>query len=135
MRIERYARRRALISLTPLIDVVFILLVFFMLAARLTGQSAMEVHSASRAAATPVRDDSVLVRIHAGGRLELNGDMLARPALMRHLQALLQRQPRLRVLVQPSVGVVLQQLVELLQGLEDAGVPNVSLLPTPEPRT
>ncbi|WP_373510748.1 ExbD/TolR family protein, partial [Thiocapsa sp.] len=80
MRFESPAPRRRLIGLTPLIDVVFILLVFFMLASSLVKWQALEMEApASAAVGTPVIG-SWLVRVRPES-LDLNAETLVADAL------------------------------------------------------
>ena len=66
-------RRRPLISLTPLIDVVFILLVFFMLASSFLDWRSIDLNAPAQAAAGPAIEGALLVEIHPD-RLLLSGE-------------------------------------------------------------
>ena len=62
---NRSARKRPLVSLTPLIDVVFILLVFFMLATSFLDWRAIDLDAPVQAAAGNAADNALLVEIRA----------------------------------------------------------------------
>ncbi|NBC47450.1 MAG: biopolymer transporter ExbD [Gammaproteobacteria bacterium] len=113
--------RRRLITLTPLIDVVFILLLFFMLASRLTQLDAIPVDAPARAqAATPT--PALLLRIHADGQLDLNGEPIPAGELEPALSGWLERAPTLRVLLQPADQVPLQTTLGVFDRVAAAGV-------------
>lgn len=65
------------INLTPLIDVVFLLLIFFMVTTTFTRESQLEVELPQIQSEQGMVDDQrVDVVIDAGGNIEINGEML-----------------------------------------------------------
>lgn len=123
MRLELPPRRRAQISLTPLIDVVFILLVFFMLASNFTQLRAIEVITPAAASGLASGSEALLVRVYTDERVELNGRLLVLDELQGQVRQAAQGRA---VLVQPMEEARLQTLVNVLERL--AGIPNVSLV-------
>jgi biopolymer transport protein ExbD len=120
--------RRPLVSLTPLIDVVFILLVFFMLASSFSSEQIIDmlvpVDSSTNAES---RAGAALVRINRDGGLDLNGETLSRTELAQRVAAWsVSEQPR-RYLVQPGRGVSVQQIVTVVDLLKSSGAGSVSL--------
>jgi biopolymer transport protein ExbD len=122
MRIESPGRQRSLISLTPLIDVVFILLLFFMLTSNFTQLRAIGITIPAEAGAPAGGEQTVLVRVHADERLELDGQPVQLSELAERIRQVANGRP---VLVQPVGDARLQTLVTVLDQL--AGVPGVSL--------
>ena len=121
-------RRRRLISLTPLIDVVFILLLFFMLASNFIEWRAIALNTpAHSASSSATKDRAVLVRLARDGSIDLNGQVLTLQQLGEQLQPFLNRNPKQAVLVQPSADTELQTLVNLLDKLTAIGVQNLTL--------
>lgn len=74
MRIEVARRRPPLIRLTPLIDVVFILLVFFMLASSFLDWRAFEVAVPAPSGEVDPARDPVRIEVGADGALTVQGD-------------------------------------------------------------
>lgn len=123
MRLSVERSRRRLISLTPLIDVVLILLVFFMLASNFNRWQVIVLDTPPPpAVSTGEARGAVLLRVHGDGRLDLNGLPVNSETLERRLGELLQRDPEQPVLVQPGRGVDLQDLVSVLDRLHRLGV-------------
>ena len=120
-------RRRARVSLTPLIDVVFILLVFFMLASSLLDWRSIELDASAKAAAAPSKNESVIVDVLTDG-IQLAGETVALDTLTERLRKRVAKTPDQRVLVKPAPGVVLQDAIVVLDRLSDAGVTNMSLI-------
>lgn len=128
MRLEIPARpRRRLISLTPLIDVVFILLLFFMLASNLTRLHAVPLDAQASQQTQAEGEPALLLRIQADGQLDLNGELVSAALLPELLREQLQRAPDLRVLVQPDDAVPLQVTLGVFDRLAAAGVPRLRL--------
>ena len=120
-------RRRNLISLTPLIDVVFILLVFFMLASSFLDWRAIELNPPQRAGGGDALTGAMLVEVRASG-LRLAGEAIELPTLMERLRQQADNDPDLRVLIRPGEGVSLQRTVDVLDHLNAAEIDNVSLI-------
>ena len=121
-------RRRARVSLTPLIDVVFILLVFFMLASSFTDWRSLRLTAAGTGgAAAPGLVGAMLVEVRPGG-VRLSGRRMAPDALAARLSARRETHPDTRVLVRPAGGVAMQRVVDLLDRLSAAGIARLDLV-------
>jgi biopolymer transport protein ExbD len=111
-------------SLTPMIDVVFLLLVFFMLAARFGLDQAIPLKVGAGAGTWegPPR----LVDILPDGQ-RLNGVPVSADALATGLAPLvsLQSDP---IVLRPRDGASLQRLVDVMEGLEAAGFTGLVLV-------
>ena len=125
--IAKVRRRRSLISLTPLIDVVFILLVFFMLASSFLDWRSITLAAPSAEASAAPMEGAVLVEIRPSG-LRLAGRTLSLDALEAGLRARLAEKPDQAVFVKPAAGIPLQDAVAVLDRLSAAGVTKLSLI-------
>lgn len=112
-------------SLTPMIDVVFLLLVFFMLAARFGQDVGLTLATAGGAGAAyqgPPRlvefDDS---------SLWLNGAEINRDALPDAVLGLMPSEDAI-VVLRPRDGARVQELTDVTEFLQAAGVHNLVLL-------
>lgn len=130
----RSRRQRTLIGLTPLIDVVFILLVFFMLASSFQDWRRIELDPPARpeAGGAPM-EGALLVEIRPGG-LRLSAEPVSLGALVSRVGRRVATQPGVRVLVKPAPGVVLQEMIRTLDALAAAGVTELSLISDPDRR-
>jgi biopolymer transport protein ExbD len=120
----RAPRRRP--SLTPMIDVVFLLLVFFMLAARfgLEGQVPLALAGAGTGEwSGPPR----LVDVLPEG-LRLNGMTLAEAALPQALRDLGAAEEGAAVLLRARDGASLQRLVAVIEALQAAGLDGLAVV-------
>lgn len=126
----RPRRRRPMISLTPLIDVVFILLIFFMLASSFLDWRAIDLNAPGRTGAGSAVDGAVLVEVRKDG-LRLSGETVSLDGLARRVAGLLAERPDQKVLVRPAAGVALQDTVQVLDRLAGAGATQLSLVRSP----
>lgn len=124
-------RRRALISLTPLIDVVFILLIFFMLASSFLDWRSIELNASQRTAGGSSMRGALLVEVREDG-VRLAGRGITPEALETTVRQRLEEDPEMRVLVRPAEGVDLQQTVRVVDRLAAAGAGNMTLIRAPE---
>jgi biopolymer transport protein ExbD len=121
----REPRRPRRPSLTPMIDVVFLLLVFFMLAARFGTDMQLPLVFSGGAAAEyegPPR----LVDVLPQGQ-KLNGVKISPEALAAELQRLT-RAPSDTIVLRPRDGAVLQRVVDVMQALSGAGFTTLVLV-------
>lgn len=122
-------RRRSVISLTPLIDVVFILLVFFMLASSFLDWRSIELTPPSSAGAGQSMTGAMLLEVRPDG-IRLAGRLLTLGEVDERLGQRLKEAPEQRVLIKPAPGVALQAAVELLDRLSAIGVTDLSFVRT-----
>jgi biopolymer transport protein ExbD len=117
-------RRRRRPSLTPMIDVVFLLLVFFMLVARFGQEGAITLTGAGGGG--DYRGPPRIVEVRPGG-LSLNGTALPESALLAGL-AELSESPDDTVILRPRDGATLQALVDAIELLSSAGLTRLVLV-------
>lgn len=118
MRFAHTTAMRRGINITPLIDVIFLLVLFFLLASVFARHSAIEISArggAEAVAATPL--PVALVRVGEGGATDVNGVAVEAPALLDTLAALGERQ----IVLLARTGVSLQDYVDVLELLQGAG--------------
>jgi biopolymer transport protein ExbD len=129
-RLGRPARASAVISLTPMVDVLLILVVFFLVTSTYLDLDMIPMSETGGEAASAGPSDAgggaasagaVLVRIAPDGRAFLGGRALAPGALEEAIRARLAARPDLRVLLLPSPLAPTQGLVDALGAAARAG--------------
>ncbi|MEM6546282.1 MAG: biopolymer transporter ExbD [Pseudomonadota bacterium] len=127
-RLARGRRRRLKISMTPLIDVVFILLVFFMLASSFLDWRSIRLSSSGQPGQASSVEGALLVDLTEAGP-RLSGERLTQEELEARIADRLSAKPDQRILVRPANDVDMQRMVGLLDRLAAAGAINVALMP------
>lgn len=120
-------RRRGLISLTPLIDVVFILLIFFMLATSFFDWRALDLAPPVQAAAGPAEETAFLISLSGAG-IEADGVAVEEGELAEAIASALATRPDRPVLIAPEDGTPLQRTVTVLDIARGAGAASVRLV-------
>lgn len=123
------------LNVAPLIDVVFLLLIFFMLASTFIEPEAVDLvvpGSNAAAAAAPAADEPLTVQVTAQGAIRLNGLRLALNQLRAEVAARLEGDRRRPVTVRADAKVRVQLLVRVMDRIRAAGASNLRLA-TPEP--
>jgi biopolymer transport protein ExbD len=123
----RRPRRRP--SLTPMIDVVFLLLVFFMLAARFGIEGALPLTLGTPGTAVDYSGPPRLVDVRPEA-LALNGVPTDEGALIAELSRLTEA-PNDPILLRPRDGADLQRLIAVLEALRDAGFARLVIVEAP----
>ena len=117
LRAPRPRRRQ---NLTPMIDVIFLLLVFFMLAARFGQENALPLQTATSGGAGSYSGPPRLIDIAAQGPLRLNGQEVAWEELPARLAPLVSASTD-TIVLRPGQGTALQNLLRVMDGLRAAG--------------
>ena len=133
MKLARYHSDKALISLVPLIDVMLILLVFFMVTSTYLNLDMIpfvERSEEAPAGAAPAAEPAgtLLLRISADGQAILAGQPLTYEALGAEIAARIADNPLLSVVVLPSTRATTQDLVSVLDALTLAGATRIRLM-------
>ncbi|PIE36734.1 MAG: biopolymer transporter ExbD [Gammaproteobacteria bacterium] len=126
MRIDSPAPARHGISLTPLIDVVFILLIFFMLASSFARWQGVELELGRSQTLNTSKPELVLIQLQPGGLWRSDGQTLAPEVLIAQLQQR-QQNENLAIALQAGAGSRVQELVDALAQLKEHGLNNLSL--------
>ena len=124
------ARRKNPISLTPLIDVVFILLVFFMLASSFEKTRTVELQAPQKGKATAAQADTRPLKIKVVGA---NHYTITQQNYTLHtLEQFLRNKTDQNILVQTEKDAALQDVVALLDISARLNLEKFSLLPFEE---
>jgi len=129
MRLNAGRRRPSVeISLTPLIDVVFILLIFFMLASSFLDLRAIELKTAKLGnAAVAASEGSVMVKLRADGDYLVSGERMSRTDFDVRLKTLAGRDTKPRIVIEAETGVPVQAVVKAVDMAAERGLTDVTL--------
>ncbi|MBZ8135181.1 biopolymer transporter ExbD [Afifella sp. IM 167] len=129
MHIDRHRPRHRAMSMTPLIDVVFLLLLFFMLASTFARFGAVDVSLASEGGgtATPGETRSVLLSVAEDAGFAIDGAAVTKAGIA---EALKTGRPegKWRVVVRASPRAVAQDVVDAIDEARRAAIGPVLLV-------
>ena len=126
---KRTGKRSGRLSLTPLIDCVFILLVFFMLQTNFLRQRAIEFSQSASSSQINTETPLIAIELRLDGSLWLNGAGSSLEGLKTYAGSLSDpSQSRVMLAVDPKVK--LQSAVDIMDMLNESQIFNISLAAT-----
>jgi biopolymer transport protein ExbD len=126
--------RKARIEIIPMIDVVFFLLVFFMMASlAMTIYQGMPVSLPEAATGQKAVAETAAITVARDGQTYLNREPVALKALPERLRPLLAANRELAVVINADREVAHARVVDVLDELRGSGVHRIAIAVTPEP--
>ena len=121
------------VDLTPMLDVVFILLIFFVVTATFLSETAIDAASNENNNTPPEEDNdkkNILFELGANNDIILNGE--PRPILPSQIRSNIDRlkaeNPAASVIIQPNVRSNVATLVSVMDTARQAGIANISIV-------
>lgn len=130
MEFEGRSRVHAHLDIAPLIDIVFLLLVFFMLTSTFLVPEAIELELPQSSSAELAEDTPVSIALNHLGELTLNGEPIALAALHSALKPLLAGDADKTVTVKSDAQVAVQELLAVMDEVRAAGGTNIAIATT-----
>lgn len=127
MNIERQPRKALHMNLTSLVDIIFMLVIFFMMTTSFTASESMELSLPSKGAGTIADKDIMKIRIMATGHVTINEIYVDAPTLNDELVEQIARDPDTKIAIISTPGVSVQQLVSLMDLVYLSGGRNVQV--------
>lgn len=118
------------INLTPMIDIIFQLIIFFMVGSRFTEMDKkvdVKVPTSSQAASMPTAPTRFVVNVQRDGQLTFNNQPTTLEGLVLELKALRSTQADLNVIVRGDADGPLQNVASVLTACRSAGVADVGI--------
>ena len=125
IRLRRSRRNPIEMNITPLIDMVFLLLVFFMLTSHFLIPSGIPLRLPQAETAEPQDEQKIIVSIDREGALFINGETVEKTILRERLSAFLEEGEEQLVVVQSDSSVAMGTVVEVLDIIRFHGGENV----------
>lgn len=119
-------------NLIPLINIVFLLLIFFMLAGSFTQPDYFDVASPESSTSQVVEEQTLIVLMSADGDLAIGEYELEIPALNALIKERLAAEPDLLVQLKADGGLAAESLLDVMDALKAAGVKKLTLLAVAE---
>ena len=123
----------AQINVTPLVDVMLVLLVIFMVTAPIIQQGVAVDLPKTRAAPLAEQEDPLVVGIAQNGSIYLNDSPIALADLRAKLVAIAQAKPDHQVLLRADRNVPYGDVVRVIAAVKEAGVNRLGMVTEPPP--
>lgn len=131
MKLARRPRRAAPETIVPLIDVVFFLLVFFMLIGRMDATAPFEVSPAVSSTGTDMPGGGMTLAIAADGALALDGRAVTAADAVAGIEQALMRRTETMIRVNAHRDAPLSEVLPTIARIEAAGARDIVLVVTP----
>ncbi len=115
------------VNLTPMLDVVFIMLIFFIVTASFVKESGIDVNRPDAQTAEKKAQGNILVAISASGQIWIDKRQVDPRALRANIERLKAENPQGAVIIQADKESKNGLLVKVMDAARMAGVHNVSI--------
>ena len=117
------------LDMTPLVDVVFLLIVFFMLSTTFIVLPGIRIDlPEATSQKIKLKKNKVVVSIHAEGDLFFGKDRVDRSAMLRRLQDAAAENPETLVLIKGDRGVDYGRIIDTLDMARRAGLQRIGMV-------
>ena len=115
------------VNLTPMLDVVFIMLIFFIVTASFVKESGIEISRPGASTAVRKERGNILIAISANDQIWMNRRQVDPRALRANIERMHAENPQGAVIIQADKDAKTGLLVKVMDAARSAGVKNVSL--------
>ena len=117
------------INITPLIDIVFLLLVFFMLATSFIQKSTIEVNlSSEKTIEVDNKKNTVVLILNKKGLIYLNNKLINVSNIRNEISNIVKKNPKYSVLIKSHKKIPVQKVIRLIEEVRLAGTDNIKLV-------
>ncbi len=120
-------REKAEVNMGPLLDMVFILLIFFVITAQFTEDTGVTVERPGAPSATLQTSQPIYISLTSSGTIHINGEEVSTQALLTILRIEVENQPEVSALLIGDRRVSLEKTVEVMDICNRAGIKRVSI--------
>jgi len=115
------------LNLTPMLDVVFILLIFFIVTTSFVKETGIDVNRPSATTAEKKSQGNILIAINANGDIWIDNREIDIRAVRANIQVLKASYPQSSVIIQSDQDASTGKLVRVMDQVRLAGVQNISI--------
>ena len=125
---QREEKELISINITPLIDIVFLLLVFFMLATSFIQKSTIEINlSSGKTVKINNAKNTAIVILNKKGLIYLNNKLIKVTNIRNEIKNIIEKNPKYRILIKSHKKVPVQKVIRLIEEVRLAGTDNIKL--------
>ncbi len=130
MEFEGRARIHSHLDIAPLIDIVFLLLVFFMLTSTFMVPEAIELELPESNSAQVSDISPIVVSLNQAGQLALNGERIELEQLRIAIEPLIKQNADAPITLKSDASTRVQQLLQVMDEIRAAGGTDVAIATT-----
>lgn len=115
------------INITPMLDVVFIMLIFFIVTASFVKEAGIDVNRPDAATAVAQEKANILIAITANNEIWIDRRQVDPRAVRANIERLHAENPQGTVVIQADKKSVTETLIQVMDASRQAGVYNVAI--------
>jgi biopolymer transport protein ExbD len=124
---QTHAEEESEINITPMLDVVFIMLIFFIVTATFVKESGIDVNRPDAATATKQEKANILIAIAANNTIWIDRRQIDIRSVRPNIERLHAENPQGSVVIQADKESKTDTLIQVMDASRQAGVYNVSI--------
>jgi biopolymer transport protein ExbD len=118
------------IDLTPMLDVVFILLIFFIVTSVFVKEAGYDVDRPIASTAEQIEVEPILIAVSPAGEMWMDGDVVLQRNLRLRIEQRLAETPNAGVVIQADQESTNQYVLEIMAAAREAQVPSIQIAAT-----
>jgi biopolymer transport protein ExbD len=115
------------IDLTPMLDVVFILLIFFIVTSVFVTEAGIEVSKPEASTAEPKSKDLILIAVSPEGDIWIDGEQVDPRFIRSRFELRLAEAPNSSVVIQGDRAATNEHVMDILRAAREAEITSVSI--------
>ncbi|QDP00640.1 ExbD/TolR family protein [Thalassotalea sp. PS06] len=117
----------AAIDMTPMLDIVFIMLIFFIVTTSFVKEAGIDVQKPAAANAIKKPSANIFIAIRENGEIWMDKRVVDVERVSANLEKLLAEQPTDIVIIQADKGARHGVVVKVMDAIKDAGIDKISI--------
>jgi len=132
MKLRERKRADFLVEMTPLVDVVFLMLIFFMVSTSFTVSNSLKLELPSSQASTQDKPvEEVLISVDAKGQLYVQEEAVEDGDLRRRILNVSKGDPNMRVVLRADANSLHKRVVFVMDTVRDLGMGKLAIATMP----
>ena len=115
------------INLTPMLDVVFIMLIFFIVVASFLKEAGLDINRSDTLTLPPTDVENILITIEENSSIWMDGRLIDPRVLRANIQRMHAESPTAGVVIQAHRRSANKTFVQVMDASRQAGIYNISL--------
>ncbi len=118
------------VNMTPMIDCVFLLLIFFLIAStlkKIDKEVKLELPTAASAIATPAQTGTLVISVDAAGRTYVGGQPVSTETLLQRVRDAAANRPDLPIRIDADRSTAYQNVMQVIDELQFNGFKRIGL--------
>jgi biopolymer transport protein ExbD len=129
MAFKKYLRTKdeLIVDMTPMLDIVFILLIFFIITSAFVDTSGFDYNKTKESSLSKEKGDVISINVNKAGLVRMKGRLIDIQSITASTQSLLADMPGAAVVIQAEKETLHGVVIQVLDHVKMAGVAKVSI--------